>query len=63
MLEMCKDGVSVIFISSELEEVIRCSNRIVIMREGKKAGELEGPFDSDTQSRILQIIAEGGDAQ
>ena len=63
MLEMCKDGVSVIFISSELEEVIRCSNRIVIMREGKKAGELEGPFDGDTQSRILQIIAEGGDAQ
>ena len=63
MLEMCKDGVSVIFISSELEEVIRCSNRIVIMRDGKKAGELEGPFDGDTQSRILQIIAEGGDAQ
>ena len=63
MLEMCKDGVSVIFISSELEEVIRCSNRIVIMRDGKKASELEGPFDANTQSRILQIIAEGGDAQ
>ena len=63
MLEMCKDGVSVIFISSELEEVIRCSNRIVIMRDGKKAGELEGPFDGNTQNRILQIIAEGGDAQ
>ena len=63
MLEMCGDGVSVIFISSELEEVIRCSNRIVIMREGKKAGELTGPFDGNTQSRILQIIAEGGDAQ
>ena len=63
MLEMCADGVSVIFISSELEEVIRCSNRIVIMREGKKAGELEGPFDGNTQNRILQIIAEGGEAQ
>ena len=63
MLEMCGDGVSVIFISSELEEVIRCSNRIVVMRDGKKASELKGPFDGDTQSRILQIIAEGGDAQ
>ena len=63
MLEMCKDGVSVIFISSELEEVIRCSNRIVIMRDGKKAGELEGPFDGNTQNRILQIIAEGGAEQ
>ncbi|MBQ6322322.1 MAG: sugar ABC transporter ATP-binding protein, partial [Lachnospiraceae bacterium] len=59
MLEMCEDGVSVIFISSELEEVIRCSNRIIIMRDGAKAGELTGPFDSDTQNRILQIIAEG----
>ena len=57
MLKMCDDGVSVIFISSELEEVIRCSNRIVIMRDGQKAGELEGPFDGNTQSKILQIIA------
>ena len=57
MIEMCGDGVSVIFISSELEEVIRCSNRIVIMRDGAKAGELEGPFDGNTQNRILQIIA------
>ncbi len=66
MIEMCADGVSVIFISSELEEVIRCSNRIVIMRDGAKAGELTGPFDKDTQNRILQIIAEGmqgGDAE
>ena len=57
MLQMCEDGVSVIFISSELEEVIRCSNRIVIMRDGQKAAELEGPFDSNTQNRILSIIA------
>ena len=57
MLEVCKGGVSVIFISSGLEEVIRCSNRIVIMRDGSKAAELEGPFDSNTQSRILSIIA------
>ena len=57
MLEMCDDGVSVIFISSELEEVIRCSNRITIMRDGKKAGELTGPFDGDTQNNILKIIA------
>lgn len=66
MIEMCRDGVSVIFISSELEEVIRCSNRIIIMRDGAKAGELTGPFDKDTQNKILQIIAEGmqgGDAE
>ena len=57
MIEMCKEGQSVIFISSEMEEVIRCSNRIVIMRDGQKAAELDGPFDSNTQNRILSIIA------
>ena len=46
-----------IFISSEMEEVIRCSNRITIMRDGKKAGELVGPFSGDTQNEILKIIA------
>ena len=61
MIEMCRDGVSVMFISSELEEVIRCANRIVIMREGQKAGELTGPFDNNTQNRILQIIAGGSE--
>ncbi len=57
MLEMCNDGVSVIFISSELDEVIRCSNRIVVMRDGKKVGEVNG--EDCTQQMILNIIAEG----
>jgi len=59
-LELCANGVSVVFISSELEEVIRCSNRILIMRDGKKAGELDGPFGEHTQSDILKIIAGEG---
>ncbi len=57
MLEMCNDGVSVIFISSELEEIIRCSNRIIVMRDGKKVGEVKG--EECTQQTILSIIAEG----
>ena len=57
MLEMCHDGVSVIFISSELDEIIRCSNRIVVMRDGKKVGEVNG--EECTQQTILNIIAEG----
>lgn len=57
MLEMCNDGVSVIFISSELDEVIRCSNRIVVMRDGKKVGEVNG--EDCTQQMLLSIIAEG----
>ena len=57
MLEMCNDGVSVIFISSELDEIIRCSNRIVVMRDGKKVGEVSG--EGCSQQTILNIIANG----
>ena len=57
MLEMCGEGVSVIFISSELDEIIRCSNRIMIMRDRAKVGEVDG--SSCTQQDILKIIAEG----
>ena len=28
-----------------------------LMRDGKKAGELDGPFSGDTQHEILKIIA------
>ena len=57
MLEMCGEGVSVIFISSELDEIIRCSNRILIMRDRAKVAEVDGA--SCTQQDILKIIAEG----
>jgi len=57
MLEMCGEGVSVIFISSELDEIIRCSNRIVVMRDGKKVGEVKG--EGCSQQTILSIIADG----
>jgi simple sugar transport system ATP-binding protein len=55
MLEMCGKGMSVIFISSELDEIIRCSNRILIMRDGEKAAELPG--EGCTQADIMHIIA------
>ena len=60
MMEMCGEGVSVIFISSELDEIIRCSNRIIIMRDREKVGEVDG--ETCTQDQILSIIAEGSTA-
>ncbi|MBR0035868.1 MAG: sugar ABC transporter ATP-binding protein [Synergistaceae bacterium] len=55
MLQMCEEGSSVIFISSELDEIIRCSGTVVVMRDRKKVAELAG--SECTQQKILEIIA------
>ena len=55
MLKMCAEGSSVIFISSELDEIIRCSGTVVVMRDRKKVAELAG--SECTQQKILEIIA------
>lgn len=56
-LELCTDGMAVAFISSELEEVVKLSNHIVVMRDRKKIAELdEEEIDHD---RILRRIAGG----
>lgn len=39
--ELSGQGLSVIFISSELEEVLRIAQRIVVMRDRRKIGELD----------------------
>ncbi|MBP2436313.1 sugar ABC transporter ATP-binding protein [Microbacterium amylolyticum] len=50
------DGVSVVFISSEIEETIRLSDRIVVMKDREKIGEISnGPAISvDT---VVEMIA------
>ena len=56
-LELCEKGMAVAFISSELEEVVKLSNKIVVMRDRKKVDEFnEKEADID---RILHSIAGG----
>jgi simple sugar transport system ATP-binding protein len=40
ILVLAKQGMAVLFISSEMEEVVRLSDRIVVMRDRAKVGEL-----------------------
>ncbi|MDR2480538.1 MAG: sugar ABC transporter ATP-binding protein, partial [Treponema sp.] len=54
-MKLCDEGKSLVFISSELEEVIRCSDRIAIMRDRKKIAEISGA-DMD-EGQILKAIA------
>ena len=58
-LDLCRQGMAIAFISSELDEIVRISNRVVVMRDRTKTGELEG-CELD-QQRILRAIA-GGEA-
>lgn len=52
--------MSVIFISSEIEEMIRTCQRMVVMRDKKKVGELKS--DEISQNNIMSAIA-GGEGQ
>jgi galactofuranose transport system ATP-binding protein len=57
---LADDGMSVMFISAELEEVIRLSHRIVVMREQHKVAELDNR--GTTVDDLMRIIAEGAPA-
>jgi simple sugar transport system ATP-binding protein len=48
VLDLAKEGVSCVFISSELEEVQRVSHRIMVMRDRKKVAEYPGGVDDQT---------------
>ena len=49
------EGMAILFISSELEEVVRASQRIVVLRDRRKVGELAG--GDVTGQRIMEMIA------
>lgn len=51
MNELVKDGKSIIMISSELTEVLRMSDRVIIMCEGRKTGELS--IEEASQEKIM----------
>lgn len=41
MCSLCEQGMSIIMISSEMEELLGMSNRVVVLCEGRQAGILE----------------------
>jgi simple sugar transport system ATP-binding protein len=61
VIELARQGMSVIFISSELEEVIRLARRIVVMRDRQKIAEIPNTSDV-TSSTILETIAARSEA-
>lgn len=51
---LAREGMAVVVVSSELEEVVHLSDRIAVMHRGSMLGELTGP--ERTVERILQVI-------
>ena len=54
ILELARGGTAVLFISAEIEEVVRVSDRIMVMRDRAKAGELPRGADEDA---VYSMIA------
>ena len=57
VLKLASEGMSVTFISSELDEMLRTCSRLVVMRDLNVVGELTG--QDMNQSKVMSTIAGG----
>jgi ribose transport system ATP-binding protein len=54
--ELALDGLAVILISSELEDVVEGSNRVLVLKDGAVVGVLVG--DQISEESVMDIIAD-----
>ncbi len=57
VLKLADEGVSVTFISSEIEEMLRTCSRLIVMRDRHIVGELKG--QDLNQAQVMKTIAGG----
>jgi simple sugar transport system ATP-binding protein len=55
VIDLSREGMAILFISSELEEVTRCSDRVVVLRDRQKLAELAG--EQIEEDQIMRTIA------
>jgi len=53
MEELAKEGVAILMISSELQEILGMSDRVLVMHEGRLAGEL--PRERLSEESIMHL--------
>lgn len=56
ILKFASEGVSIVFISSEIEEMLRTCGRMCVMRDREKVSEISGLM---TQKKVMAAIAGG----
>ncbi len=59
MMELAGQGITILMVSSEMEEVLGMSDRIVVMRERRVEGIL--PRAQATQERVAALMTGGGE--
>ncbi len=57
IVNLAEKGITVVFISSEIDEMIRCCSRMIVLRDRKKVAELSGKEISE--SAVMSCIAGG----
>ncbi len=57
VIDLAQQGMAVLFISSEIDEMLRCCNRMVVLRDMNQVGELNGHEISE--DAIMRIMAGG----
>ncbi len=57
--DLAAEGMAVVFISAELEEVVRVSDRVVVLRDRHMVAELDG-HDVSVDDVMAAIAAQGG---
>ena len=55
VVKLAKDGMSCVFISSEMEEMLRCCSKMVVLRDKELVAELTG--SEMKEARIMEYIA------
>jgi ribose transport system ATP-binding protein len=58
--ELAAEGLAVMLISSELDELIEGSDRIIVLKDGRVVSELTG--DDVSESSLMTALAEGSDS-
>lgn len=57
VIKLAEQGMTVVFISSEIEEMLRTVNKLCVLRDGAKVGELMN--NNLTQDDVMKAIAGG----
>ena len=59
VLKLAEDGMSLTFISSEIDEMLRTCSRLIVMKDREIVGELSGM--NLTEHDVMHVIAQGGE--